>query len=443
MTNSVTKKIPMSGLVVLVGPSGAGKSTFCEKHFHPHEVVSTDAIRQELTGDFRRQDRNDLMFDEFHRRIVWKLQAGCRVVADATHIRDGDRKRTAQIGLDLGVPVVYVVINRSLPAKMSSAGWRETVRTNGRPLVEADDETFLANEKKILAGDNLWGVTVIDTRTDTFEAVRPLPRDPKLVLTNLVARGFDTIRVIGDVHGNLEGLVKATPPSDSKVFYLFLGDIVDYGVKTLETANDVAYLVANGLAANLRGNHERKVLNFVLQERQNGFRGQETHGNNITFNRLRAMQPDDRLAWETRFIGLVENSPDHIVITTGDDRTYGFVHAAMMPRMFTNLNYRFDRNSREESFALYGETDGTTGPDGFPTRLYNWIDDLPDRHTALVGHAIRSTEEPLRVRNSQGGEAIFLDTGSSKGGKLSWMDFRIEAGRKGAFVLREEGIHSE
>src|SRR3546814_7760776 len=51
-----------------------------------------------------------------------------------------------------------------------------------------------------------------------------------------------------------------------------------------------------------------------------------------------------------------------------------------------NELFRAHTQSIQESFALYGETDGTKGPGGFPTRLYNWIDKVP------VGHIVRSEE---------------------------------------------------
>ena len=57
----------------MVGPSGAGKSHIAEMNFDARDIVSTDAIRMEFTGDFARQDKNESVFKEFLRRIEVKL----------------------------------------------------------------------------------------------------------------------------------------------------------------------------------------------------------------------------------------------------------------------------------------------------------------------------------------------------------------------------------
>ena len=103
----MNKIIPAGpSLVVLIGPSGAGKSYFAGMHFREREIVSTDALREEATGDLMRQDKNDEVFEEFHRRIAVKIQRfGQRVVADATNIRNRDRREVAEIGQMLNVPV--------------------------------------------------------------------------------------------------------------------------------------------------------------------------------------------------------------------------------------------------------------------------------------------------------------------------------------------------
>jgi len=417
------KKIRLgTSLVVLVGPSGSGKSTFAEKHFSPHEVVSSDIIRIELAGDMARQDKNNAVFEEFHHRIKVRLDAQRRVVADATHLRNSERKKTAELGLAMGVPVTYVIINRSVVAKMQTGGWRNDVRMKNGSLIESHEETFKANEKHMLSGDNTR-VLVVDTRSDDFEVVQELPRAANDVLPVLMDRGYDKIRVVGDVHGNLMGLDEAMIVN-SKTFLLFLGDIVDYGVDTLATSRMVSSLVREGMAACIRGNHERKIYNFVVQERGSGFRGQASEGNNVTLNQLKALDPKARVSWEEDFLSLVELSPDTIEIDQ-----WLFTHAAAHPSMWGKTIHRLPRNSALESYALYGETTGKY-IDGFPERLYNWVDNIPTGKRVVVGHAVRSFDEVFVQSGSMGGKAYFLDTGSSKEGHLSWMDFDIVQTRK-------------
>lgn len=410
-------------LVVLIGPSGAGKSHFCEEHFEAREVVSTDAIRLEFTGDLRRQDKNDAVFKEFHHRIEVKLAVGQRVVADATNLRNRDRRDVAEVGKMMNVPVTYVVINRSMESKFQTGGWRNDVFSKGRPLMEKMEETFRANEKVILAGDGLADL-VIDTRVDEFEVVQPIQRTH--VLRQLLDRGFEYVRVFGDVHGNTSGLLQATQGVDDRgvTFLLSLGDVIDYGSNTLKAAAWMYELVSRGEAIMIRGNHERKIANWITQERQKkgSFRGRLSHGNDVTTNQLLAMDTSKRVYYENAILRLVDLSPDWIMIGN-----MMFTHGAVHHRMWGNTLFRPNQNSALESYSLFGETTGQTDPTtGFPIRKYDWVHEIEAGHEAVVGHAILDREAPVVLRGRKGGNAVFLDTGSGKeGGKLSWMDYEI------------------
>lgn len=443
------KVIPQNALVVMVGPSGAGKSTIAAKHFGKYDVVSSDNLREELLGDFKRQDSAVEVFGEFHRRLALRIQMGRLAVADATHIRGGDRKKTAYIGRDLGVPVVYLVVNRPVGAKNATAGWRKDVVTPKGSLIEVHDATFQANEKTILAGDGGLADLVIDTRVDEFTVAQPLPRDPQSVLPFLVDRGYDTIRVIGDVHGNLDGLNKVV--GGKNVFHLFLGDIVDYGRGTLRTLEIVHDMVSYGRAINIRANHEKKIGKWLdwqtnTDPNKGAYRGTLSHGNDVTANQFLAMGAEDQRRWAGKFRNLVAMSPDFIMFDVGKDRKtgwrYGFAHGAATAKMYQDPMFRFLPNTLFEKLAMFGETvdnEEVIGHDGksYPMRTYNWVNELPARTVSVVGHAVRSTEAPLVETNDQGGTAIFLDTGSSKDGKLSFMDLMIE-GKNGDFRVERK-----
>ena len=97
---------------------------------------------------------------------------------------------------------------------------------------------------------------------------------------------------------------------------------------------------------------------------------------------------------------------------------------------------------------MYGETSGVFN-NGYPERLYNWVEKIPPRHTVVVGHAVLSVDEPV-TKTGAGGSAIFLDTGSSKDitfdngsvepprrGHLSWLDFFLDMGH--GLVLKSSG----
>lgn len=72
---------------MLIGLPGSGKSYLADKYTHEGFVVhSSDAIREELTGDVNNQRANSDVFSVLHRRIKDDLAAGIDCVYDATNI---------------------------------------------------------------------------------------------------------------------------------------------------------------------------------------------------------------------------------------------------------------------------------------------------------------------------------------------------------------------
>lgn len=277
----------------------------------------------------------------------------------------------------------------------------------------------------------------MDTRTDDFEVISELPREADAVRPFLMERGFDRLRVFGDVHGNVEGFEKAVDVPE-KTFLLSLGDIVDYDPRGVDIVREMVRRMRAGTAACIRGNHEKKIATWVTQERGKGFGGRISHGNEVTVSRVKGMQPGERARWEQDFLTMVDLSPDWIQIDN-----WLFVHGAGHYTMWGNTLFRAPKNSKQESFALFGETSGEF-VNGYPERLYNWIDTVPARHVVMVGHAILSPDAPVEKTGADGGRAIFLDTGSSKNfnddperpGHLSWADFSL---RGSGLVFEEFG----
>lgn len=76
-------------LYILIGLSGAGKSTIAKEIVETEEntiIVSSDAIREELTGKVEDQSKNEEVFKIFHNRIRKGLENKHNVIADATNI---------------------------------------------------------------------------------------------------------------------------------------------------------------------------------------------------------------------------------------------------------------------------------------------------------------------------------------------------------------------
>ncbi|MGG7534652.1 AAA family ATPase [Rhizobium sp. 12,4] len=155
-------------LTVMVGPSGAGKSTWVKENVPSWQALSSDWLRFEYTGGIEDQSRNDDVFTALHRIAKARLDSGLPVCVDATNLRRRDRLACVALA-PAGTRVRYVVIDRPLAEKKASAGWRETIEVQGKPLVEYHHERFQSALRDILAGDGLPNVHVIDLRTTITE----------------------------------------------------------------------------------------------------------------------------------------------------------------------------------------------------------------------------------------------------------------------------------
>jgi protein phosphatase len=408
------KKIPLHSLVILVGPTGAGKSNLARQKFADYEIISSDEIRYDLTGDTMRQDINDVVFREVHRRTGVKLDLGERAVVDATNLRKRDRLGLADIGLRHGVPVFYIVVNRDLASKEASMRGREIISGS----VRKQHDIFQSNERDILHGDNI--ANVIDYRTEDFKVVGKLPKTD--ILQEIKDRGYRGVTVLGDVHGMSAGLKDATEWASMRgLFTIFLGDVVDYGPNSIECVEHIYDIIMRGRGLLVMGNHERKIERWIEQSRQGEIRVHLSEGNKSTTRAIEALSGDSRKKFECKFKALIGFSRHHWVI--GDTL---FAHGAAEPEMFNINSSRL--TGRFETMALFGEVDNSvkTRDDGYPNRVYNWVDRIPAGKKVMVGHDIRSTFKPLIVKGSQGGTAYFMDTGSGKGGRLTSADAMFE-----------------
>jgi len=322
--------------------------------FPQHERLSHGAITYDLVGDERR-DLRTIAFAEMHHRTSLKLSLGQRVAVLADELCNTQHQQLAAVA---------------------------------------------ANQ----------GAAVIDLRSRKID--RLATSLPANIMGHL--RGnWRGITVVGDLHGDLQAFDAATTWAEArKHFVWFLGDIIDYGAKTLATADAVYHLVMAGNAAMLLGNHERKIARW-LDQKENG----KTHirvndGNRVTIDALEALTPLARKQWIGRFRSLLAHS---VLMQQLDDIT--LVHAAPHPSLWNGK----PNPTLIEQFALYGEGDQAHGKF---RRVHRWIDSVPNGQMVFVGHDVIS-EFPLLVTGAKGGRVVFLDTGCGTGGRLSTADLRF------------------
>lgn len=78
----------MTTFIMMIGLVGSGKSTMAQELAEKcgANIHSSDAIREELSGDINNQDINDLVFKTLHNRIKEDLRNNKNCIYDATNI---------------------------------------------------------------------------------------------------------------------------------------------------------------------------------------------------------------------------------------------------------------------------------------------------------------------------------------------------------------------
>ncbi len=389
------KLVPLHCLVITVGPTPAANETLLSRSFPDYDIISADAVRYELGGDVGRRDIDGIVFAEIHRRAETKLKMGERVVVNAANLRRDGRIALANIGLSIGVPVFYLVCDNP----------------DADPQIR---QRFISAERDILRGDGV--AEVIDLRNCEID---PVVKFSVGGLDSIRSR-FNGITVIGDVHGMHHSLLAALDwARDRRHFIVFLGDIIDYGPGTLECADEVYRTVMRGNGELIVGNHERKIARWIDQSDRGRHNMRLSDGNRVTTTALSNLGNPRRDRWMARFRGLVARSP----LMLNLDK-YVFTHAAVHPSWWTAQQ----DHKNMENYSLFGEFEPS--PNQFtaenrPRRTYNWVKAVPASTTVLVGHDARSHVAPITETNEEGGRAVFLDTGSGKGGYLSSVDLRF------------------
>lgn len=230
---------------------------------------------------------------------------------------------------------------------------------------------------------------------------------------------FDALRanwrgvtVVGDVHGNLGGLRKAIAWAESRQNFLWmLGDVIDCGEDTLKAVEVVYRMVMDGKAGLALGNHERKIAKWLTNRESGRGHTRLSDGNRVTVEALERLTKQNRRRWIGRFRALIGQAA--MIQELG---SAVMVHAAVHPSFWTCSD-----TGQVEHYALYGESDFSTGR---YRQTHRWVDAVPSGKMVLVGHEMVASL-PTVVTGKKGGQVVFLDTGSGKGGYLSTADLRF------------------
>ena len=179
--------VPVPGLVVLIGAAGSGKSTLAARLFAPRELLSSDELREAVSGDAADQRATRPAFAILHREVRRRLDAGRLVVVDATNVERSARLSLVRIARAAGAPTIAIAW--AVPAAEAHA--RNAGRT-GRVVPAAVVDRHLdrlaglgdtpAAISAALLMEGFSAATVLSTPSDlaTARVVRgvPMPLSP-------------------------------------------------------------------------------------------------------------------------------------------------------------------------------------------------------------------------------------------------------------------------
>ena len=217
-----------------------------------------------------------------------------------------------------------------------------------------------------------------------------------------VTNNFRGILVLGDVHGIMPPFEKAVRfASENNLYMVSLGDIVDYGPQSKAVTYLMKMLVDDNRASVILGNHEKKLQKYFVQKKEGEVRIKIKNSLQASIDSF-----TDEASIEAFFA--IHDQMANIMRFKNVYFTHGALHRSVIDNgdQYSALGYQL---------ALFGEVDNTlpTRADGFPNRVFNWVNDIPEHVRVFVGHDIRSATEPVVH-----GNATFLDTGCGKEGVL-------------------------
>jgi len=401
----MTITIPDFCLVVLIGTSGSGKSTFCERHFKPSEVVSSDHCRGVVSDDENDQEATDDAFRLLHFIVETRLKRRKLTVVDATNVRPEDRAHLVRIAKSQHALSVAFVLNpgeevcqdRNVGRPDRQFGphvVRNQTRNLKRGLKRIGKEGF-SQVHEFRSADEVERVSIVRVPlwTDRRDEYGPfdLIGDVHGCADELIAL-FDKLGYAVAISGEGEARrVTSRPPEGRRA--VFVGDLVDRGPRSPDVLRIVMHMVREGQALCVPGNHDIKLLRWM-----NGRKVNLNHGLDLTVEQL-AREPAQFSQDVKSFVdGLVS----HVWLEGG---ALAVAHAGIKEHMLGRASGKI------REFCLYGETSGETDEFGLPIR-YNWAAEYRGATTIVYGHTPVPNAEWLN-------NTLCIDTGCVFGGKLT------------------------
>lgn len=336
-------KLKQDAIVVFVGSIGVGKSTFAKKHFAKHNIVETDFIREQLTGDFENQDYNNATFKILYATVEARAKAGIFTVVDST----GSKRMIDEIDLiaDINNRPLYII---KFPFLEESQITEERMKHRMKYM-----DVYYRMKERIENTEFPFNAIVydiediddVDISFENYNDEYRLNPNYKYV-------------IVPDLHGEYTVLEHhINKHNDPSIKFVCLGDFVDRGASSYKTFQLLKNLCDSGKFFTVHGNHDNKLYRYFkkwLNDDKNKFdptyhyNMKIAHGLGKTLEEFYGMKYKDMLSYATDFISFYDFSKPYLFMER-DDAVHYFTHAGISDGIANGSKL----NKRDISAAMY------------------------------------------------------------------------------------------
>ena len=363
-------------LILLWGSDLETRLHWAQQRFSEHEIITQDQIRLELTGHVNSPNSKFCVKEELRRRVSLRLNMGQQVVL----ILD------VHANLDVHA---WADICEAACAHMCVVTFHQKLTTSRVQVIPHDQ----------VVTNNTWQEKVL---------------------------------AVGDVHGDHVSMQKAWQHAQQQGMHVvWLGDVIDYGDHNLKCLHLAYESVRTGKAHMIWGNHERKITRWMDADWGIHHRGRLSEANWKTIREIEQLNEYRRNRFKAAWKFL--ESASYQVLQLGD---WTFTHGALHADAPRTSAHRLMGTPGE--WAYFGQVlTSDLNAEGYPQRVWDWVNQLPSQARVVVGHdwIDREHKQFVHKTGAQGAQVWCMDTGNSKGGQLSALEINLNTNKWEAKVF--------
>lgn len=273
----------MKKLYIMCGAPASGKSTWISKNGLSNYVISTDKLRTLIGGYqygvYEATPNNDILVphvDNHHEPFVWdlfyklideKMYAGETIVVDNTGLFKGAFTKIGKLRKKYNYKVILVDMMARLFHEKNIEQVQNILKVyNQKRQFKVPDSTIDRYVHRY--------INIKEHFPDWLKVVEGKLDQPQYDLFDYKLtpnmEKFDRLQVIGDIHADYDALMEVFKSHTKGTAYIFVGDYLDRGTKTLETFKFITQELQGNNLFFCIGNHERPWEDWLWRKDEHG-----------------------------------------------------------------------------------------------------------------------------------------------------------------------------